>query len=105
MNIMKRISTLLFVLISVTFSCKKNTEKEISTDTMSNDDITTSIYPETITKVFDAHGGIDNWNKMKTLSFTMEELDGKEVTTTDLKSGHELIDTPTYTLGYDGENL
>jgi hypothetical protein len=85
MNIMKRISTLLFVLISVTFSFKENTEKEMSTDTMSNDDITTSIYPETITKVFDARGGIDNWNKMKTLSFTMEEPDGKEVTTTDLK--------------------
>ncbi|MEM9680526.1 MAG: hypothetical protein AAF901_09405 [Bacteroidota bacterium] len=72
----------------------------------SNDEgeITTSIYPENITKIFDAHGGIDAWNNMKSLSFTLERSNGKEVTITDLKTRVERIDAPTYTLGYDGNN-
>jgi hypothetical protein len=102
---MKHISSLSVLLILIVCSCKETTKKELPTDTISSEDITTSIYPERITKVFDAHGGIDTWNKMKTLSFTMKKPDGNEVTTTDLKSRHEKIDTPTYTLGYDGDNL
>ena len=88
------------ILIS---SCenKPKTESTII-ETIEVEDITTSIYPENITKVFDAHGGIDNWNKMQRLSFTMEKPNGKEVTTTNLKTRAELIDTPTYAMGYDG---
>ncbi|BAO74490.1 hypothetical protein [Winogradskyella sp. PG-2] len=99
---------LIFILLFViAFTSCKNEAKIESTEieTISKEDITTSIYPESITKVFEAHGGIDNWNKMKTLSFTMEKQNGKEVTTTNLKSRAELIDTPTYTMGFDGENL
>ena len=35
--------------------------------------ITTSIYPETISKIFDAHGGIDAWNSMEHLYFEIEK--------------------------------
>lgn len=99
---MKNLIGLLIILV-VTISCQQAKNK---TD-YSNDDleITTSIYPDNITKVFDAHGGIDTWNTMKTLSFTMEKPNGKEVTTTNLKTRAERIDAPTYTLGFDGKNL
>ena len=99
---MKNLIVLMLILV-VTISCQQAKNKV----DYSNDDleIITSIYPEDITKVFDAHGGIDNWNTMKTLTFTMEKPNGKEVTTTDLKSRAELIDAPTYTLGYDGTEL
>jgi len=102
---MKKI-VLLILLAALFVSCKNETKVE-STEikTLTKEDITTSIYPESITKVFDAHGGIDNWNKMKSLSFTMEKPNGKEVTTTNLKTRAELIDTPSYAMGYDGENL
>ncbi|WP_299112878.1 DUF6503 family protein [uncultured Winogradskyella sp.] len=97
---------LIFLLVIVLISCKNEAKVE-STEikSVTTEDITTSIYPEPITKVFDAHGGIDNWNKMKTLSFTMEKPNGKEVTTTNLKTRAELIDTPTYAMGYNGEDL
>lgn len=87
-------------------SCK-NEPKEESTviETVKKENITTSIYPESITKVFEAHGGIDTWNKMHTLSFTMDKPNGKEITTTNLKTRAELIDTPTYTQGSDSETL
>lgn len=95
------------VLVAVLISaCKNETKTETTVvNEVSKEDITTSIYPEAITKIFDAHGGIDQWNKMQTLSFTMEKPEGKEVTTTHLKTRAERIDTPTYTLGYDGDNL
>ena len=99
---------LCFVLIvSVIVSACKNDQKPESTviDSISKDDITTSIYPEDITRVFDAHGSIDQWNRMKSLSFTMERSNGKEVTTVNLKTRAELIDTPNYNQGYDGSTL
>jgi len=102
---MKRIIPILILILVIT-ACK-NESKENTTviETVKKEDITTSIYPEAITKIFDAHGGIDNWNKMQTLSFTMKKPNGKEITTTHLKTRAELIDTPTYTMGYDGSEL
>ena len=48
-------------------ACKETTEKSSYQNEELN--VTTSIYPEGITKVFDAHGGIDRWNTMKSLYF------------------------------------
>ena len=102
---MKKIA-FIFLFALALISCKNEAKVESTeVETVTKDDITTSIYPESITKVFDAHGGIDNWNKMQTLSFTMDKPNGKEVTTTNLKTRTELIDTPTYAMGYDGKNL
>jgi Family of unknown function (DUF6503) len=94
------------IIVLLLVACKNDSkEKTTVIETLSKEDITTSLYPESITKVFDAHGGIDKWNKMQTLSFTMEKPDGKEITTTDLKSRAELIDFPTHSQGYDGESI
>jgi len=96
----------LFVLLLT--ACKNDTKTEPMSKSMEDEkssNVTTSIYPETITKVFNAHGGIDTWNTMNTLSFTMQRPNGNEITTTDLKSRNERIEAPTYTLGYNGEEL
>ncbi len=94
---------LLAIAFSV-FACKNKTTPTVDYSE-ENLDVTTSIYPENITKVFDAHGGLDKWNTMKTLSFTMEKPNGKEVTTVDLKTRAELIDMPTHIQGYDGSTI
>ncbi len=102
---MKKILPILLLAILIT-ACKSEPKENTTViETIKKEEITTSIYPEAITKVFDAHGGIDHWNKMQTLSFTMDKPNGKEVTTTHLKTRAELIDTPTYTQGFDGETL
>ena len=102
---MKKIAHILFLVFLIT-ACKNETKTESTViEDVKAEDITTSIYPESITKVFDAHGGIDSWNKMQTLSFTMKKPNGNEVTTTNLKTRAELIESPTYTLGYDGRVL
>lgn len=102
---MKKIAHLLLVVILIT-ACKNESKSETTLiEDVKSENITTSIYPESITKVFDAHGGIDNWNRMQALSFTMEKPNGKEVTTTNLKTRAELIETPSYTMGFDGSEL
>ncbi len=102
---MKKLSQLLVIALFF-IACKNNSKVEsTAVEDLKKEDITTSIYPQSITKVFDAHGGIDQWNKMNTLSFTMEKKNGKEITMTNLKTRAELIDTPTYAMGFDGENL
>lgn len=98
-----------FLLAAITVACKNETKSESTADVevkeLISKDVSTSIYPESITKVFDAHGGIDQWNKMHGLSFSIVKPEGKEVMTENLKTRAEIIDTPTYTQGFDGETL
>lgn len=93
-------------MLVIVSSCKNETTTASTViEDIKKEDITTSIYPDAITKVFDAHGGIDKWNAMQTLSFTMNKPNGKELTITHLKTRAERIDTPTYAMGNDGNTL
>ena len=93
---------LLLLVISTFSSCKNENSKnkEITESRESK-----SPYPASIQKVFEAHGGLDQWKTMNTLVFGMERNNGVETTLTDLKSRQSLIETPTYKLGYNGRNL
>ena len=63
---------------------------------------TTNSYPEEINAVFTAHGGIDVWNTMRSLSYDIEKTTGIEKQTIDLKSRNDLVETATYRIGFDG---
>lgn len=67
----------------------QSTEKELVQTT----------FPEMFESVLKAHGGIDNWNAAKTLSFTIDSTDHYVV---DIKDRREVIETPTYQLGNNG---
>ena len=99
---MKNIFLLATIVLFV--SCKNNT-KETVNYSEENLDVTTSIYPENISKVFKAHGGIDTWSSMQSLTFTMAKPNGDEVTTTNLKSRHSLIEMPKHTIGFNGKDI
>ncbi|MFD2585712.1 DUF6503 family protein [Croceitalea marina] len=60
-------------------------------------------YPEALQKVFDAHGGLAAWKKQRSLSFVVPKPDSPETHTIDLWSRNEKIETPGYTLGFDGK--
>ena len=68
-------------------------------------DITTSVYPENITKVFDAHGGLDQWNSFESLVFEIEKPEVNEKTTTTLRNRESLIEMKDVSIGYDGEKV
>ncbi len=98
---------ILAMTILVVFSaCKQNNSKPEAIETP--DEIIEAVevenanYPENLTKVFDAHGGIDSWKSMKSIAFTMEKPYGKEVTTTNLNSREALIESPNANIGFDG---
>lgn len=96
----------LFVLVLVSLiSCKQTSDKTDEVDQIEETPQVSKTYPENISKVFMAHGGIDNWELMNGLTFEMENPEGKEVTTTALKNRKSLIETEKFKIGFDGENV
>lgn len=99
---MKKI-LLLATLSLALFNCKQETKpKESNPETL---DVTTSTYPEHVSRIFDAHGGIDRWNTFNKLYFEIEKEGVNEKTTVALKNRASLIDAEHYLLGYDGKDI
>lgn len=99
-----KIKALILVLFITIISCKNKTTLTVDYSEEKLD-VTTSIYPENISKIFDAHGGIDTWNIMRSLEFTMKKTNGDEITTTNLKNRSSLIEMPNHMIGFNGEDV
>lgn len=107
MIIMKKIVYVLILLITIT-SCKDKSsepQKPKVQETETPKEVAKPKYPENLAKVFDAHGGLEIWNEMRTLEFSVENPDGFEITTTDLKERYALVEMPKHNIGFDGENV
>ncbi|MFK7950502.1 MAG: hypothetical protein AB8G11_23145 [Saprospiraceae bacterium] len=87
--------TFIILIVSVLIlSCEQNTSENIKSID----------YPENIQAVFEKHGGLEQWNKMNTLSYIINK-DGKtEYQIIDLKNRRERIEAETFKTGFDGEN-
>lgn len=94
-------------LLVLFFACKENPEEKQS-DVPEMQEVQVSSqeneYPEALNKVFDAHGGLQNWRSKRTLEFEIPKPDAREQHTVDLYSRKDKIELPSATLGYDGEN-
>lgn len=90
---MKKVLLVFMVIISV--SCKNESKKEVDNHTS---EVKKENFPNELAKVFEKHGGIQTWRKAKTLSFNK----GEEVHTSDLQSRKIIINSPTYSLGFNG---
>ena len=62
-------------------------------------------YSEALTQVFDAHGGLDNWRKKRTLTFTIPKPDAAEVHTIDLYDRRDKIEMPATSMGFDSDEI
>ncbi len=102
--------TFILILLIAFIACKDKkvdpirpieTEKESETPT----EAIKPSYPENLIKVLDAHGGLATWKEMRTLEFSVENPDGFEITTTDLKERYSLVEMPKHTIGFDGESV
>ena len=102
---MKYITSLLFLMVLL--ACKQQAKEVKSEDETekSVEQQTTVQYPEVLTKVFDAHGGLKNWRSMKNLVYTIPKEDLSEIHTIDLYSRKDRIDTPDYSMGFDGSDV
>ena len=91
--------TLLIIFSIVIISCVNKSKKGLEIVTIV--EVEKEVFPTELGKVFDKHGGINSWRKAQTLSFNK----GEEVHTTDLHSRKTVINTPKYSLGFDGEAI
>ncbi len=95
---------LLFGLITFLSACQ-NTKKDNATTSDHNSIQKPEIdYPDDLDKVFDKHGTIAQWKKMKTLSYELVNEKGNEKQIIDLVERREVIKSPTFTSGYDGKD-
>jgi hypothetical protein len=95
---MKKHTLLIFFSI-VIISCVNKSKKDLEIVTIV--EVEKEVFPSELGKVFDKHGGINTWKKSQTLSFNK----GKEIHTVDLHSRKTVINTPKYSLGFDGEAI
>ncbi|KAF9658070.1 DUF6503 family protein [Tenacibaculum sp. ZH5_bin.1] len=93
---MKKI-VLLIAITLVSGACKKEVKKEA----IKNEEVAILKYPKALEEVLEKHGGIEQWKKMKTLSFTLKN----EEHTTDLHSRKTVVNSPEYSLGFDGKEV
>ncbi|WP_339662649.1 DUF6503 family protein [uncultured Polaribacter sp.] len=94
---MKKILLVLLIITSV--SCKNEPKKEVKKETIV--EVKKENFPEELSKVFEKHGGINTWRKAQILSFNK----GEEAHTVDLKSRKTVVNSPKYSLGFDGKEV
>jgi hypothetical protein len=90
---------LLLLLIITAISCKNSTKKEAKKLEIIPDK--TAHFPEELSNVFEKHGGINVWKNAKVLSFNKD----LEAHTTDLETRKIVINSPKYSLGYNGKEV
>ncbi|NCT17803.1 MAG: hypothetical protein COZ75_00280 [Flavobacteriaceae bacterium CG_4_8_14_3_um_filter_34_10] len=93
-------TVLVFFSFFLIFSCVENKKEENQPiKKIVNDN---KKYPSSLVKIFNAHGGLSTWQKMKTLSYEIETTLGTEVHTTDLNLRQAVIASNAFKLGFDG---
>ena len=90
---MKKVLLLLIMVIAI--SCRNESKKDGIAE------IKKENFPVDLALVFKTHGGIDIWRNLQILSFNY----GEEVHTVDLHSRKTVVNTPTYSLGFDGKEV
>ncbi|WP_298536247.1 DUF6503 family protein [uncultured Algibacter sp.] len=97
---MKPIISLITVLLLI--SCNNEQKKQVEVSLNEDVPVVSKTYPENISKIFEVHGGLANWNTLRSLEFTMNKPKGHEVTLTDLRHRKSFISTDKFKMGYNG---
>ncbi|GLR18111.1 DUF6503 family protein [Portibacter lacus] len=99
---MKLYSILLLSTLLLLFSCD---EKQVDAETIETTETRASNIPAELKLVLDAHGGLDQWNKMNSLSYEFNRGEKTEIQKIDLKTRKVRIEGDGYVIGNDGENI
>ena len=94
---------LIMAFVFAIFSCKQS--KEVDSNSEQELKEVTRTYPENVSKVFNAHGGIDKWNAFEGMYYEIEKDAANDVYDIALKSRKSLIRMAHHELGFDGENV
>lgn len=95
---------LLFTIIAVFGACSNPSQSEEQTNSSPKIELTN--YPTALQKVFEKHGSLASWQKMKSMSYEMvDTTDGNEIQKIDLQNRREYIAAPNFKTGYDGKEF
>lgn len=98
---MKKSLSLIFISFLL-INCNKANETIVNDNTPITNTLTN--YPPNMEAIFAAHGGIDTWNEMNNICFTVAK-DPEETHTIDLPSRKTRIDSKDFVLGFNGTKV
>ena len=88
------------------FSLACQPVEEPKATAVNEDTVDISQYPVLLQKAWDAHGGLDKWQRMSSLSFSLYQDDQVvDQHVVDLESRSVFISSDTYRIGYDGQDV
>ncbi|MEM6892436.1 MAG: DUF6503 family protein [Bacteroidota bacterium] len=100
---------LLALLVMMVFSCKNNPEnKETGTPSeteMKQEPMAEHPWPAALHSVLEAHGGLEQWQKQRTLTFILPKPELPEIHITDLRTRLDKVETDKFSLGNDSEGV
>jgi hypothetical protein len=64
-----------------------------------------SRFPQVLQNIFQAHGGLNKWQQMNVLVFTLNNSKTTETHTVNKNSRKTLIESDAYTIGFKGDNV
>lgn len=94
---MKNLFLLLILIFA--FSCQSTSNEGTSEEL--NEPVIGAHHSESVHKVFEAHGGFENWNAKRQLSFNR----GEENHLIELRNRNVLVKGPDWTIGSDGSDV
>lgn len=92
---------LFIAFIFTVISCSKTQESDSANITTPEESGNYNHHSNSISKVFDAHGGFEQWLKMKQISYNLNENN----TVVDLQNRYTLIETEDQKTGFDGTSV
>lgn len=97
----------IFILLAIFLTACREEPKQQEADNLNTEVDTENIldYPEALEKVFEAHGGLKSWKSYKSLVYEIPKEDYSEVHSINLYSRKDRVDTPDYSMGFDGEEV
>ncbi len=96
--------SILIVLSILVISCSTPTGQEAD-NTATESTPPPRELPASLDAAFKAHGGLSNWDKMRTLEFDVAKSEVTEHHVVDLKSRKVLITSENYQVGFDGKDV
>jgi len=88
-------------LLTALMACDGTKTESVTAVVVQEEVSKTGHHIEAITKVFNAHGGFDNWTALKQLSYE----NGGQKTLVELQNRYTRIDAENQTVGFDGDHV
>lgn len=95
---------LLYVIFALAFAPFYSCTNSDSAIDMQEVDVYKDI-PKNLQKVFEAHGGLEKWNEMNSLTYRYRRGERREVHQVDLKSRKVRLEGGDWVIGFDGKEV